>query len=240
MNALALRHVAFEDLGSLEEILPACGYRFSYLDTPLIGPDSIRALDPLEPDLLVVLGGPMSVNDGKLFPWIDAELEYIGRRLKARRPILGICLGAQFMAKASGARIYPGPHRQIGWGSLDVTAAGAALGLGAFAAGGRDGAQVLHWHGETFDLPADADRIASDDAYANQAFALGDWGLALQFHLEARYPDLERWFAGHVLELSSPPAVDIPALREESRRAAPMATEVADTVISRWLAGAEG
>jgi GMP synthase (glutamine-hydrolysing) len=232
-TALALRHIAFEDLGSLDEILPDLGYSCEYIDIPLLAPEEIAGLDIIGPDLIVILGGPMSVNDGDRYPWLSAEMELVRQRLEVRRKTLGICLGAQFMASALGADVYPGAARQIGWGKLEISGAGAAAGLGPFGPAGK--ALALHWHGETFDLPDGATQLAGDRSYADQAFALGDWGIGLQFHVEARYPDLERWFAGHCHELSAEPAVDIRALREESIEYWKDSRRGAEWLMRSWL-----
>ncbi len=225
----------FEDLGILGEILPLRGYQVEYIDMPGLSPDNWFGID--DADLIVILGGPMSVNDPADYPWIEKELSLIRRRLANRRPTLGICLGAQFMAKALGARVYPGQKRQIGWGTLEVTDAGAAAGFSSFSSEGK--ARVLHWHGETFDLPSGAVRLAGDPICPNQAFALDNWGLALQFHLEAAYPALEHWFAGHCAELAQSPKVSISELREQSIQESPAAIDAAGPVFDKWLSGLE-
>lgn len=231
-HALAFRHLAFEDLGSLEPILANLNYHCEYVDVPILPARDITAIDVLSPDLLIVLGGPVGVNDGDEYPWIPEELALVKTRLSARKPTLGICLGAQFIAKAAGARVYPMEEREIGWGTLNVTEEGLNLGL-------QQGASVLHWHGETFDLPAGARLLASSSACPNQAFSIGGdapYALGLQFHVEAQYPDLEAWFVGHTSELHSPPEVSIQKLRSDSLRESPKAKAEAQSLIRTWMA----
>src|SRR5262249_30752243 len=136
---------------------------------------------------------------------------------RSGRPILGICLGSQLMAKALGARVYKGKRKEIGWSPLTLTDAGKRSPLRAL--GARP--SVLHWHGDTFDLPEDATLLASTPAYRNQAFAWKDHALALQFHPEVTAHGLERWFIGHATEIATTRGVDVPSLRRATRRAAP-------------------
>lgn len=135
---LAIRHVAFEDLGGFEGPLADAGFSIRYAD---MGID--RIADFGDPDLLVVLGGPIGVYEDEFYPWLTDEIAFIAARLKAQKPILGICLGAQLMARALGARVYPGPAKEIGWKPLSLTREGEDL-LAPLA-----DQPVLHWHGDT-------------------------------------------------------------------------------------------
>src|SRR5262249_51014029 len=120
------------------------------------------------------------VYDSEEYPFLLDELELLRACLQQRLPTVGICLGAQLLASALGARVYPGPHKEIGWSPLSLTEAGAAGPLVALGAG----LPVLHWHGDSFDLPAGATLLASTALYRHQAFALGPTILGLQFHPE--------------------------------------------------------
>ena len=157
MNAevVAIRHVHFEDLGSFEQVLGERGRRVRYVD---VGSSRVEVLDVLEPSLLVVLGGPLSVYDDAQYPTIAPLLALVRQRIDAGLPILGICLGAQFVARALGARVYPAAQHELGWAPLTLTDAGRASPLRHFDAAATS---MLHWHGDTFDLPSDAVRLAS-------------------------------------------------------------------------------
>lgn len=173
MHAHCIQHVPFEGLGCMADQLRERGCSVSYTamyDNPLLP-------DP-DMDLLIVMGGPMSVNDEQELPWLVEEKIFIRRYLAARRPMLGVCLGAQLMASALGAAVYRNPEREIGW--LPITDLAEDAGLFRF---GQD--MVFHWHGETFDLPPGAVRLAQSRGCANQAFQLGTNAVGLQFHLEA-------------------------------------------------------
>jgi GMP synthase-like glutamine amidotransferase len=124
------------------------------------------------------MGGPMSVNDEAAFPWLVAEKRFVRDVIEAGIPVLGICLGAQVIANALGARVLPNPEKEIGWFPIQATAADGP----AFTF--PESTTVFHWHGETFELPPGAVRLAKSEACANQAFQIGDKVIGLQFHLE--------------------------------------------------------
>ena len=220
---LAIRHVAFEDLGGFEDLLKDAGYVIRYAD---MGVDSVA--DFGDPDLLAVLGGPIGVYEDDLYPWLRDETATIAARLKAQKPTLGICLGAQLMARALGARVYPGPAKEIGWKPLSLMQDGLLAPLGDHP--------VLHWHGDTFDLPDGAVLLASTDICRNQAFSLGCHGLAFQFHPEAHGRGFERWLIGHACEIAAAPGVTVTGLREDTARLAPVALTKGQQVLRNWLA----
>lgn len=229
-SAIAIRHIHFEDLGSFGEMLHARGYVVAYRDA---GVDDLASLDALEADLLVVLGGPIGAFEDAAYPFLRDELRVLERRLAAGRPTLGLCLGAQLMARALGARVYPGPGKEIGWAPLTLTEAGRAGCLAPYG----DGAPVLHWHGDTFDLPAGAARLASTPLCANQAFARGPAALGVQFHPEVGGPALERWLIGHAVELAAA-GLTPERLRADTRRFAADAEAHGRDAFARWLATA--
>jgi GMP synthase (glutamine-hydrolysing) len=206
MKAVAIRHVAFEDLGILEDLLRERGIEVEYRDAAI---DELGDAAPGEAELLVVLGGPVGAYEEAQYPFLLDELRLVEGRIAAGRPLLGICLGAQIIARALGARVYPGAGKEIGWGPLALTEAGAASPLAHLA---PPLAHVLHWHGDTFDLPAGACRLASTALYENQAYAL-EAVLGLQFHPEVIAARFERWLVGHAHEVAATPGVTVEELR---------------------------
>ena len=227
-SAIALRHVAHEDLGLLAPVLAEAGFAASYreaarddLDDPAIA----------AADLLIVLGGPFGAYETDAYPFLAREIGILERRLALGRPTLGICLGAQLMAKALGARVFPGPVKEVGWGGIDLTADGRASALKPL---GDDGALVLHWHGDTFDLPAGATRLAQNANYQNQAFAHGGNVLALQFHLEADGAVLENWYVGNGGDLAAA-HMSVDALRAQTMKISDSVRKRGTEIFADWL-----
>lgn len=185
MRSHWIQHVPFESLGYLRPLLAAHSHHISATRAW----EAADYPDPRDLDLLVVMGGPMSVYDEDAHPWLPAEKEFLREALGTRCRILGICLGAQLLAEALGARIHPADRPEIGWFPVECTASGAVDRVGRIL--GRS-PQVFHWHGETFDLPDDATALASSEACPNQAFRWGKRVLGLQFHLEMTPEGAER------------------------------------------------
>jgi GMP synthase (glutamine-hydrolysing) len=227
-SAVALRHVAFEDLGLLAPIMERNGWDVSFCEAAVedLAHGSIR-----DADLVIVLGGPIGAYETASYPFLANEIALLEYRLARDLPTLGICLGSQLMAHALGARVFKGPVKEIGWGKVRPTKDGTASCLDELA---RDDAVVLHWHGDSFDLPADAVRLASNENYENQAFAYGHNALALQFHLEADPRQLEEWYVGHAVELAAA-NIAVNDLRKETRRHSAGLAAQADRVFGRWL-----
>ncbi|MBK9674181.1 MAG: type 1 glutamine amidotransferase [Betaproteobacteria bacterium] len=176
MRAHWFQHVAFEGLGSIAGWLAARG-----IETTCTRFDQAAKLPELaDLDWLIVMGGPMSVNDEHLHPWLADEKRFVRDAMAAGRRVLGICLGAQLMASALGARVYPNAAREIGWHPIDGVAPPAGRPAFRFPAQ----APVFHWHGETFELPAGSVHSARSVGCEHQAFQLGARAIGLQFHLE--------------------------------------------------------
>ena len=175
MRAHYLQHVPFEGLGSIDAWLRATGYEVTC--TRLFAGEVLPAVDDL--DFLVVMGGPMSINDESEHSWLAGEKAFVADVIRAGKPVLGVCLGAQLIASALGARVYPNGDKEIGWFPI---LRDADVGEEAFAF--PESAQAFHWHGETFDLPQGAIRLARSAACRNQAFQVGQSVIGLQFHLE--------------------------------------------------------
>jgi len=175
MRAHYLQHVPFEGLGSIEPWLRTAGYRISR--TAFF--ESSALPDANDIDLLVIMGGPMSANDEATLPWLVDEKVFVRAVIESGKPVLGICLGAQLIASAMGARVYPNPAKEIGWFPVQGVTAG-----GAFTFDFPPSTEVFHWHGETFDLPSGARLMARSETCKHQAFQLGGSVIGLQFHLE--------------------------------------------------------
>ena len=224
-----LRHVHFEDLGSLSLPLAERNYQVHYVD---VGLDDIDAQVGMDTELLIVLGGPIGVYEHTIYPFLDQELAVLKRRMAANRATLGICLGAQLMAWALGADVRPGPQKEIGWARVELSDAG------------RDGplrhlsdVPVLHWHGDMLDLPAGAVRLASTNICPNQAFAVGRNLLGFQFHPENDGAGFERWLIGHAAEISHAPGVTVPQLRDQCAKYAAAAGAAGQKCLREWLDG---
>lgn len=228
-TAIAIRHIHFEDLGTFEAVLTSAGYRIHYYD---LGVNELWTLDPLLPDLLVVLGGPVGVYEVEAYPFLDDERVILEARLSANHPTLGICLGAQQIAAALGAKVAPTGIKEIGFSELvlnDDARVGPLRHL--------EGVSVLHWHGDAFEIPEGAVNLASTPLCATQAFARGSNVLGLQFHPEIdACAGLERWLVGHASELSTA-GIDPRTLRDQAVRYGPALREASRKMLAEWLQG---
>jgi GMP synthase-like glutamine amidotransferase len=197
MHAHYFQHVPFEGLGSIQDWLDAKGVRVSC--TRFFESAELPALDGI--DLLIVMGGPMSVNDEAQHPWLAAEKRFVRDAIAAGKAVLGVCLGAQMIASALGARVYPNAEREIGWFPVHAVPGSAEV-----AAGFRfpPSIEVLHWHGETFDLPPGAIHLARSQACEHQAFSIGRRVVGLQFHLEATPESVRAMIANDAADLAGP------------------------------------
>jgi GMP synthase-like glutamine amidotransferase len=222
MRVLAFRHVPFEHLGRIEPELVRRGIGIDYAD--LYQPGAAEP-DPARYDGLIFMGGAMSVNDG--LPHLEREARWVAQAVEAGRPVLGVCLGAQLIAKALGASVYRNPVKEIGWFEIELTGEGAADPLFA-GVGPRE--TVFQWHGETFDLPPGARWLASSTACCHQAFRIGSSAYALQFHLEVTPEMIADWCSqdmncGDMREVRGP---------IDSAHNAARLTALAQQVFGRW------
>lgn len=161
---------------------------------------------------LLIMGGPMAVYEMDQYPYLKNEARLIEEAIKANKRILGVCLGAQMVAHALGARVYAGEQKEIGWHEIALTSDGMKDPLmSSLALDGRSAAQVFQWHGDTFDLPAGSVRLASSDLYPNQAFRYADRVYALQFHIEVTPKIVFDW-------LKDEKGIDLNSVNAESNR----------------------
>jgi GMP synthase-like glutamine amidotransferase len=198
-----LQHVPFEGLGAIGDW--ADSQRVITSVTRLYEEERPPAVDDL--DLLVILGGPMSVHDEQQYSWLATEKDFLRDALQAGKPTLGICLGAQLLAEVLGGRVHRCKNREIGWHTIERTPEAPPSPILSWLA---TELEVFHWHGETFSIPPGAARFAESDACLNQGFLYGNNVVGLQFHLETTPPGAKA-LAEHCAEDLVPgPFVQIP------------------------------
>lgn len=223
------QHIECEDLGTFAAILAARGFQTTYVR--LCAGERIPD-DWSAAQALIFLGGPMSVNDEADYAYLALEKAVIRSALERDLPILGVCLGAQLIASAAGSRVYRGTRSEIGWEPVSLTNDGR-----------RDPVlspiarldSVFHWHGETFDLPERAVRLASSEATTNQAFRLGRSAYGLQFHLEVDAPMIAAWIGAYPNDLGSDPETAKHRILADTERYGGALRAAAGEAMSRFL-----
>ncbi|MFA5355078.1 MAG: type 1 glutamine amidotransferase [Thermodesulfovibrionales bacterium] len=212
MAVLICKNISLEGPGTIEDFLVAGKIPFTVVDLhkgePI--PDSSSY------DTLVMMGGPMSVNEEDLYPYINEEERLVREFVSSGRRVLGVCLGAQIMAKALGSKVYRGAEKEIGWYDIELAEEGirdrAMMRMATHPQAGDIWRRfkVFHWHGETFDIPSGAVRLARSELYPNQAFRYGNNAYAFQFHIEVRKEMVYDWLKDEPL--------DMERLRQETER----------------------
>lgn len=230
-DVLILRHMVHEAGGTLEEALARAEIDFRYVDLYEKVPDRLpfdRALG------LIVLGGPMNVDQVDQYPFLAAETQWIQQAMSAKLPVLGVCLGAQLLAKSLGAKVYPNAIKEIGWHPVEFTAAAAADPL--FARQGEH--MVFQWHGDTFDLPIGATLLARGRNCKHQAFRFGRLAYGLQFHMEMTATMIDAWLKdpGNCQELAELEDVDPQKIRTLTPRWLPGLQTLAADILGRFTA----
>ena len=172
-----LQHVPFEGLNGMEPILKKKGHELS--STHLYNNQSLPLVQDI--DWLIIMGGPMNIYEEKLYPWLNREKQFIKEAINAGKIVLGICLGAQLVADALGAKTYKNKYQEIGWFNINKSSEAENTILSTAI---PEQIEVFHWHGETFDIPEGAIALAKSEACENQGFIMGDRIVGLQFHLE--------------------------------------------------------
>jgi GMP synthase (glutamine-hydrolysing) len=227
-RALIVRHAPIEDIAGYGEPVEGAGYRIDRVDVTDPG---FPARDLSEPDLLILMGGPMSVYERERHPWIDGLLGRLTRRLEQDRPTLGVCLGAQMMAAALGARVYGGALREVGYSTLTIHHPLLSR---------LENVPVLHWHRDTFDLPEGTERLASSDLYENQGFSRGASVLALQFHAEmGRDERFRKWVDAWPHDIAAA-GLTADQLHADHAAFGPPSLAAGQAMIAEWLAGLDG
>jgi GMP synthase (glutamine-hydrolysing) len=234
MRVLVLQHIACEPPGVFEDVLAERAHELVRVEL-----DEGEALPEGAWDAIVAMGGPMSVNDESEHPWLVGEKAAIASHVRAGRPFWGSCLGAQLLASALGARVYPGPAPEVGVLAVELTAAGLDDPvMGALPAA----IDTLQWHGDTFDLPEGAVLLASSPAYPHQAFRVGRAAYAVQFHVEVTESMGEEWagvpaYAEYADRVLGPGGSD--RLLAEFRLSSPLMQQHARELFERWCDLAE-
>ncbi|WP_353808453.1 glutamine amidotransferase-related protein [Agromyces sp. SYSU T00194] len=229
-TVLVVRHDTAIGLGNLGPVLERRGYRIVFADAPA---GEVPAVEPLAHDLVLVLGGDESATDLGRYPYLADELELLRARIAAEAPVLGVCLGAQLLARALGARVYTGPAPEVGWIDVVPTPAGARSPVRHVS-----GVPVVQWHHDSFDLPDGVTRLAGSAQYPNQAFGRGDWLLAVQFHPEVTEQIHEDWIALWGDDLPGY-GLSVGRLREERGRYGERMQEASAALLEAYLDGIE-
>lgn len=211
-NLLVFQHVPHEGLGSFEKNFLGSGWRVNSVLSPRTDLSGKRVGDFGACDAVMVMGGPMSANDGEKLPFIREELRLIEETLTQGLPFLGICLGSQMLAKVLGAPVFRGSQKEIGWYPLELTEEGREDAL--LRAWPKRG-PMFQWHGETFDLPPGARRLAWSELYPNQAYRYGTKAYGFQFHPEMTSAMVEAWLREGEEEIA---AAKLPHGPDEIRR----------------------
>ncbi len=229
-QVLVLRHEPSVSMGSLAGVLAEAELQSRQFDLFESVP---RDLPWNEAAGLIVLGGTMSANDEQEFPFLLAELDWLRQAVRRNVPTLGICLGAQLLAKALGAGVYRNPQREIGWHKIELLPAAAEDRL----FGGRAAVEtVFHWHIDTFHLPAGAVHLARSSACPQQAFRAGESAYGLQFHVEMTPGLMDLWLREFTAgQPPSPPSeVDVAAIRTSAATTFPAMSSFSRCLLKRF------
>ena len=229
---LVFQHVPFEPLGTLDPLLKKAGFRIRYVNFGRTA-EQRPTLDGYV--ALIVLGGPMNADDVATYPHLATEVELIRESLQRNMSILGICLGAQLLAKAIGGKVLAGAGREIGWHDVDVSIEGQRDPI--MSTFGRH-SEVFQWHDDNIELPPGAIQLAGSERCPAQAFRYGDHAYGFQFHLEANKPLIERWlsvpehqdvFAG------SSDIVNVDQIRAKTDASIGPLMALSDRTFTRWI-----
>lgn len=226
-TALVIRHTPYEGIAGFRAPVEEAGYVIDRIDVTDPG---FSKIDFDEPDLLVMMGGPMGVYETDRHPWIACEIARLSRRIMLDRPTIGVCLGSQMIAAAMGARVYAGPVKEVGFAPVAVNNAGLGSPLRHI-----EDVPVLHWHGDTFDLPPGVELLASTGKYQHQAFRRGNNLLALQCHPEmGEDPRFDAWLQDEAYVEEA--GLSVAELRVQHDRHGSVAVAAGRNLVTDWLA----
>ena len=195
-NILVFQNEECEHLGVFSKILNENNISYQYIK--LYEEEEIPNLNDYS--AIIILGGPMNVYEERKYPFLKKENSSIKEALKINKPMLGICLGAQIIARAAGAKVYPAKRKEIGWFTIDLTVEGRD---DTVFKGLERQLSVFQWHGDTFDMPTESKKLATSNLIPNQAFSIGETTYALQFHLEVTKQMISEWVNRYANELAS-------------------------------------
>ncbi|MEO7348850.1 MAG: gamma-glutamyl-gamma-aminobutyrate hydrolase family protein [Terrimesophilobacter sp.] len=227
-QALVFQHADHITLGNFEPVLREYGFEIIIVDATK---EDVLTLDPGAADVVIVLGGEMGVYETEKHPHLVDEMQFIRARIDAKKPLFGVCLGAQLMAGCLGGRNYKGEKPDIGYQDIRLTEAGLASPLRHVA-----GLGMLEWHGDHFTLPEEATLLASSVAYPNEAFAIGDFALAVQFHPEVTASMHEEWTLNASNQFAEE-GIDTEEWRALGRERNPAMQVASRAMLSEWLDG---
>jgi GMP synthase (glutamine-hydrolysing) len=229
MIALVIQHDPTIHLGNLEQVLIEANYELTIVDARSYAFDAT----PEDVDLVVVLGNDHGVYQKHEHPYIAREEAWLAARAAHERPTLGVCFGAQILASALGADVYRGDKRVVGFRTVTPSSAGESSPVRFFS-----DVPVMQWHGDTFTLPAGATHLAGSNEYANEAFAVDDWALAVQFHPETTPEMHETWLADSH-DWVEDAGYDLEALRRERDEHSDAMQVASRAMLTEWLANLE-
>jgi GMP synthase (glutamine-hydrolysing) len=229
---LIVRHVPHEGPGTIGDALDRSNVSYKMFDA---FHDRRPTFDAEQYSGLVVMGGPMNVDETDAFPFLADEVKWIQAAVERKMPVLGVCLGSQLLAKALGARVYKNRIKEIGWYDLELLPAAADDPL---FRGVATPMTVFHWHGDTFDLPAGAVQLARSPQCENQAFRYGSNAFGLQFHMEVTEDIVNEWLCetGNCCELDGLDYIDPAAIRKQTPQQLPKMAAVGEKVFDRFVA----
>jgi GMP synthase-like glutamine amidotransferase len=195
-----LQHVPFEDVSYMGNWAKENGIHFSRI--------RVYEYDPYphlsDVEALIIMGGPMGAGDDQIYPWLKSEKAYIRKAIQKNKIVVGVCLGAQLIAMVLGAKVYPNPHKEIGWFPVYKTPQAQDTSIGKIL---PESFMAFHWHGDTFDIPEGAVHLAESKVCKNQAFVYLNRVIALQFHLESTQSSIESLIQNCRDELISAPYI---------------------------------